>query len=352
MISKQGLTLLFGSRGGRSVLFICFFALSACDSRPEKYPAGVYVTPQNIDIGEVVDSKEIVVEFEIVNTSSQVVHILQVFPSCRCTKVELSRNELEPMQKSTLVLSLSPGKQFGKQKFTVAMRTDFPSFPILSVQIEGWFRPKRIEQGIELQVGSFWPGAKVDIVLPIPIGHRGEISIAGVTRRNCTLDVVQTSSLKNIQIVGNAPEMLGKFLIDLDLVGKNGDWESASIVLAGNVISRWQVPPAIYLGFSESSACRVAKTAVIPRNAVASTVDVASVDVAFDDDWVSLEASANEHKQLTFKLAGDFTAGVRGTLSTLMRIKIAYADGDREEFAVPVFAKHIEEIEVDSNAWR
>ncbi len=347
---KQGLTLKSGQRSCRSVLLIFLLTLSACDRSPDKYPSGVYVTPQHVDVGEVTNSEDIVLEFEIVNTSPQVVHILQVFPSCSCTKVELSRNKLEPMEKSTLKLALSPGKQFGKQKFTVQMRTDFASFPMLAVQIEGWFRPKRIEQGIELQVGNFWPGARVDVALPIPIGQRGEITLANVTRRDCTLDIVKTPSPKTLQIVGNAPETLGKFLIDLDLVGTDGDWETASVVLVGNVISRWQVPPAIYLGFSESSSRRVMKTAVIPRNAVAVVVDVASVEVAFDDDWVNVQTSSCEHQQLTFDLVASFPAGGTGALSTLMQIKIAYTDGDREEFTVPVFARQIVADEVDTNA--
>src|SRR5262245_34663525 len=76
------------------------------------------------DFGRIHDAATVEWKFTYTNTSAAPVTIVDVHTSCGCTKTRLEQKTCQPGSSGELVVSFNPANRQGKEKKTVAVRTD------------------------------------------------------------------------------------------------------------------------------------------------------------------------------------------------------------------------------------
>ena len=136
-------------------------------------PGGFYVVPQHKDLG-VNKNGSAIAEFEIVNGLDLPVEIKHIYPSCKCTTVELNKNPIPSGESAILRATADLTQQAGKQQFSVVFVTDNPGFPNRRVSFDALVPATGTRQR-RLTIGSFYPGAKLDLELPASSFARGSV---------------------------------------------------------------------------------------------------------------------------------------------------------------------------------
>lgn len=304
---------------------------------------GVFLTPQNADLGNITDSSLITREFSIINMSREEISFVQVMPSCTCANVTLNKNKLSPGEEANLEVTINPNTVFGKQRFLVTLLTDSSAYPSLSCSLDGWFRPKELNKEILLGIGNYWPDAQIELNVPIPIGEQGEISTVHANCMGCDLEV--TPKLPNqVKLSGRSPETIGSFRVNLDISVSGGDWGRSKVVLFGTTVSRWNYPTAIYLGFPSSEKATRQFVELQQSDARGNSL-VRNVSVSFDATWIKCLSVDHDDKSIMIQLEAMPQPEVVGPIASIMNVEIAFADATVEEIAIPVYARVLSESE-------
>jgi hypothetical protein len=121
VVAENGSKCYFGF----SVLLILAVTATGCSQ-----PSGFYVVPEHKDLGIITGNKRVATaKFEIFNGLSRPVEVKHIYPSCKCTKVEIVKNPIPPGESTILRATADLSQLAGKQEFSLVFITDDSEFP-------------------------------------------------------------------------------------------------------------------------------------------------------------------------------------------------------------------------------
>ena len=338
-VLRMGLSRLVGILGA----VILFALVSGCSEQ-----GGFHIVPEHKDIG-VISSKDrtAVVEFKVVNGLDVPVTVEKIFPSCTCTSVRLKKNPVPAGESTTLQATVDVSMAAGRQSYVVTLETDHPSYPIKRVTFDA-LAPAMGTRKRHLSLGVFYPGAKINVELPMNSVTLGAIKpqddkekASGITARPLT----GRNGVAVFKVEGTAPSSPGVFsekfqyleTISGDTTSSEGEFE---LELSGSVVARWAVQREYYCGFvnlrNEDSKLSLG----IGRNTTSSVdsgSDVSRVLVTSTEEWLSVEGqSVADGIQLNATIRQNKVTKI-GPVEVSIEVQIEYTDGHFESYSSKLF---------------
>lgn len=317
-------------------------------------PHALYVTPQHKDLGVIdKDSHVAVAEFEIVNGLDQLVEIKHIYPSCKCTTIELLENPI-PAGKSTVLRATADlSKQKGKQDFTVTLLTDNPEFSEFRLSFSALV-PVTGDSYRHFSIGSFYPDSAIDVELPTASFSQGLVEPLDPQGPADSLDIATRLSETSeggmsLVVKGTAPKTPGAFsrkirfresIPDKPALGEG----VVELDLMGQVVARWDVKRDIYCGFISLKKDGDIISLLVKSNpsTQSPTKYVSRVSVEFSEDWVSLQSHALSSDGIAMELkVHEGNLKHMGAVDSLASFLIEYDDGASEKYPAHLYA-HID----------
>lgn len=323
-------------------------------------PGGFYVSPEFKDLGVVrASGAPIVAEFEIVNRLADPVRVTNIFPSCQCTTVGISKNPIAAGSVSILKVEAHLSKQTGEQAFSVTMETDNPSFPRKTLSFKVFVATEE-EQHRSLTIGSIYPDSRIAVGVPTKAFSQGEVraisppDIEGQEADNndetsgVSAVLQRNGGQHMLFLAGRAPSRVGRFTKMVNLrehfVGTSsagdGDFE---LELVWNVIPRWRIDHDLYAGFITADV-ENPKFMVVASRTAASALngpdkDIVKIEGNCDPPWVRLQRyeCKGDRIELEFGIDRKFIAE-SGPHQSKLDLAISYDDGTAEVIVSKVYA--------------
>jgi hypothetical protein len=125
------------------------FALVACTGNPGPAPPDA-----SFDAGAVFASqtRRLIHEFRVKNSTDRVVRILSERHSCDCAKVTLERRELRPSESAALQIEVTIPPVYSNREVTCVLETDLPEHPdwVYRIKFEGFPNARIVPDRIDL----------------------------------------------------------------------------------------------------------------------------------------------------------------------------------------------------------
>ena len=110
-----------------ALMFSLWLVLAGCGVRGQ--PEGLYVSPGVVDLGELQDHDLMTAEFDIVNSTSGVVAIIDSKVSCGCSELTLEASVISPGESVTATLNADIDGLHGNHVFEAVLYTDRQTSP-------------------------------------------------------------------------------------------------------------------------------------------------------------------------------------------------------------------------------
>lgn len=136
-----------------------------------------YVSPQHSDLGFVdSDLDNVEVQFKIHNGLDRDVRVVNIYPSCLCSTVDLVDNPVPAGGETVLVVRSDMARSSGMQNVSVVLTTDSPAYPELRLSFRatvpvGGEGPER-----SFRIGSFLPNSPIDMSVPVVAFSRASVT--------------------------------------------------------------------------------------------------------------------------------------------------------------------------------
>lgn len=309
---------------------------------------GVYVVPQYVDIGLLESTEEeVTAEFTIHNETDRDLVILDVFPSCTCTDVQVERKLIPPNGSSRIVAEANVPDVAGLQEYSMTVVTDDPSYPSFELTFSAAVKVSD-GQNRDYTIGTFHPGAQVEVSVPAESFSDGQVSAVKVPPGSALRASLSGGGLSPmmLELTGEMPVDVGPFdqnvTLQVSYPEESGIGSGELVVrLRGMVISRWNVPDAIYGGFrsDDEGGLVSVKIDANPANG-GPDIDVRDVRVSAESDWISLnqyEVSATGI-ELQMEIYSDRIPSP-GALSNSIELEIEYENDAVERHAATFYLR-------------
>lgn len=327
----------------------------ACIAGCGENPKILFVSPTHCERGVLdVGQEQLVGEFEIFNNTDTPIRVRDLYPSCSCAEVSISRNPIPANGTAKLTATANISAEAGVKKFTVFAITDNVQFPRFTVSFSG-ILPASGKRDENFNLGEVLAGTPIDITIPFQRVTNCDIDLAdpGVVsnRRPGDREALLNAELlgegadKRLRVTGVAPKsegafsshvMLREFFTDQDLGETLLD-----LRIIGNVVPLWDVDEDLYLGFIklDQDLVKLPMEIKLKQTALYAATGkvVETVDFAVDCDWLSIQQDSLEIRKpgqpLKFQaIVATQAVKVTGPLSCDAVIHIRYRDGQSEKY--------------------
>lgn len=319
---------------------------TGCDDQNGE--GGIYVAPSVYDFGERVDEDEIAAQFEVVNTTDEDARIVKIEPSCGCTGVQLSEHVIPAGGSIDLYINVDSEGRFGEQVFSVLLVTDNPLFPAIVAKLTGLLITNKVRGTIPYDIGQFVPGAEIDERVRVAVGTASSVKIKRVKPTDglaikATVRAVGDGTAE-CRFSGQAPLANGEFSATVDLAADDAsNWHQQTILVRGNVKSRWRYPKETFLGYMRQG-CRNTKSVVIEDTFAGSPVaimnPVVGADVSETSDAVNVDVSLDNNGSVVAAVRYD--AKSIGNVSEKICLVLHTSDGTSHDIELDLFGHVLE----------
>ena len=308
-----------------------------------------FFVPEHQELGLVSDDVAYLhAEFEIVNGLRVPVEIKEIYPSCACTEVQLSKNPIPARSSAKLSVSGKPPQRAGEQEFSVLLITDNSEFRTKRITFTAFVSATETHHR-RLSLGSFLPGAEIDVAVPCTAISRGSVRPAAEDEHvsGMSLELATPSDGENVlRIRGTAPQHVGRFGASFELIERFGDAleteGTIELEVVGEVTALWNVPREVYAGFLSVEADRFIHVEVsrqLTLRGINEKRTISRILAVGTETWISFEdwVSSSEQVTLRFQIHPDKVDEL-GAVQASFEVVFEYGGTDAERYPTKVFA--------------